>query len=201
MAQMKLIVIILIFLALILGPSLVRASNRVEEIYDAIQHENVGKARINLAADSNAVNYVGEKKYTFLHFAAEHGSPQGIAILKLLLADGAKVDARNHNGVTPLFCAAGSNNSEGAKILIAHGAKVNMRANNGKTALHCAAVNGYWEMTAVLIANGAAINAKDTDGKTPLDFALEEKERTKDPNLIKQYDETIAVLRQSQVMK
>ena len=65
MAQMKLIVIILIFLALTLGLSLVQASDNVEEIYDAIQHENVEMARINLAADTNAATTCVKRNFHY----------------------------------------------------------------------------------------------------------------------------------------
>jgi ankyrin repeat protein len=119
----------------------------------------------------------------------------------LLLADGAKVEPKNIIGQTPLFCAVACNNLEGAKILIAHGAKVNRQQDDGRTVLHWAATNGDSKMAEMLIASGAMINAKDYNGKTPLDFALEEKGRTIDPNLIKQYDETIAILRKSPGMK
>lgn len=193
--RMKLIINILIFFALTLGPSFVRASDNFAQIWDAVRQENVENVKTALAEDTNAVNEAAEKKFTLLFFASEHSSSNGIEILKMLLAGGAKVEARNILDQTPLFYAVASKNFEGAKILIAYGAKVNRQQDDGRTVLHWAATNGDSKMAELLISSGATINAQDYSGKTPLDFALEEKGRTKDPNLIKQYDETIAVLR------
>src|SRR6266478_2001128 len=111
-----------------------RATDIVGDIYDAIRREDVGRVKSTLAADTNAVNFVGEKAFTLLHFAAQHGSSNGTEILKLLLANGADIEAKNHIGQTPLSGAAIYDNPGGAKILIAHGAKVNVRQASGGTA-------------------------------------------------------------------
>jgi ankyrin repeat protein len=189
---------------LTLCSSFVYARDTVGEIYDAIQHEDVEMVKTALAADTNAVNYVGEKKYTLLHFAAEHSSSNGTKILKLLLASGAKVEAKNHIGQTPLFGAVIYNNPEGTKILIEHGAKVNARQDDGRTPLHCAALNGYCDVARVLIASDAAISAKSSDGKTPLALALEEQEQSRkggDTVLVKRYQDVITLLRESEKKK
>lgn len=190
---MKRIVIILSLL--LLGSYLTQAFDKTGEIYEAIKNEDVDKAKIDLSADTNAVNSVLEKKFTLLHFAAEYRSSNGTEILKLLLGKGAKVEARNHIGQSPLFCAAAYDNPEGARILIAEGAKVNARQNDGRTPLHWAAVNGYCDVAKVLIANQANKQARDSNGKTPLDFALEGRSEAKEnPILMRQYDEMIALL-------
>src|SRR5437867_116319 len=76
------------------------------DICEAIRYEKVERVQTYLAAGTNAANFVGEKQFTPLHFAAEHRSSNGIQILKMLLPHGAKVDARNHIRQTPLFSAA-----------------------------------------------------------------------------------------------
>lgn len=184
---------------LILCSSLAQATDKVGEIYQAIKNEDVEQVKINLTVDTNSVYAVLEKRFTLLHFAAEHGSPRGIEILELLLNDGAKVEAKNHIGQTPLFCAVGYDNPEGVKILIAKGAKINMRQNDGRTPLHWAAANGYCDVAKILIANKANKNARDANGNTPLDFALGGRSEAKgDMKLIKQYDEMIALLHEKQ---
>lgn len=174
------------------------------EIYGAIRTENLETVKTGLAADTNAVNAVFEKKWTLLHWAAEHGSTNGTQILKLLLTNGAKVDARNHRSRTPLFAAAIFNNAEGTKILIAYGAKVNARDDGGSTPLHWAALGGCYDAAKVLVANHASVNAKDSGSKTPLTLALEEQKdslKDGDANLLKQYEKIIALLRENHAKK
>lgn len=193
-----------IIILVIFCTSLVRATDVFGEIYAAIKREDVALARASLAADTNAVNYVGEKKYTLLHFAAQHGSSNGTEIVKLLIANGAKVDAKNHIDQTPLLIAVIYNNPAGAKMLISHGAKVDARSGCGMTPLHYAARNGCCDVAAVLIANHAAINAKCRDGTTPLDLALAERQWAKsdgETNLIEQSEKTVALLREGHARK
>lgn len=188
---------VIILFILILGPHPAQAVDKTGEIYDAIKSENVEKVKINLAADTNAVNSVVEKRFTLLHFAAEHRSSNGTQILKLLLDKGAKVEARNHIGQTPLFCAAIYDNPEGTRILIAEGAKVNARSSDGRTPLDWAAVNGYCDVAKVLIANQADKKTRDSYGNTPLDFALQGRSDAKgDAALTRQYNDMITLLQE-----
>jgi ankyrin repeat protein len=189
--------IAIILSMLVLGSHLAQAIDKVGEIYDAIKNEDVEKVKINLAADTNAANSMLEKRFTLLHFAAEHRSSNGTEILKLLLDKGAKIEARNLIGQTPLFCAAAYDNPEGARILIAEGAKVNARQNDGRTPLHWAAVNGYCDVAKVLITNKANKKARDSNGNTPLDSALEGRSEAKgNPHLTRQYNDMIALLQE-----
>lgn len=170
------------------------------DICEAARYERVDRVEVYLAANTNAANSVGEKQFTPLHFAAEHSSSNGIQILKMLLARGAKVDARNHIRQTPLFSAAIYDSAPAAEVLLAHGAKVNARQDDGRTPLHWAALNGYCEVARVLIAHGADIKARTEEGKTPLALAAEGLESWKkegDAALIKRYQETVSLLRKS----
>jgi len=170
------------------------------DICEAARHERVDRVQAYLAADTNAANFVGEKQFTPLHFAAEHNSSNGIQILKILLAHGAKVDARNHIRQTPLFSAAIYNSAPAAKILLAHGAEVNARQDGGRTPLHWAAINGYCDVARVLIENHADIEAQASNGETPIslaEWAMKDSKKQKDPALIKRYEEMISLLRKS----
>lgn len=176
------------------------ARDTAGKIYDAVAHENVERVKTYLAADTNTVNFVSEKRFTLLHFAAEHGSSNGTEILKFLLANGAKVEAKNHIGQTPLFSAVIYDNAKGAEILLAHGAKIDVRQDDGRTPLHWAALCGYCDVARVLIKDKAAIRIKNSDGKMPLGLALEEQGRAAkegDAVLIRRYKETVSLLRES----
>jgi ankyrin repeat protein len=191
--RMKPVIAILSLLALC-------CSSARADICEAVRYERVERVQAYLAADPNAANFVGEKQFTPLHFAAEHSSSNGIQILKMLLAHGAKVDSRNHIRQTPLFSAAIYDSAPAAKVLLAHGAKVNARQDGGRTPLHWAALNGYSEVARELIEHRADIKAQTSEGKTPLALAMEELERCKkegDAALIERYQEMISLLRKS----
>ena len=191
---MKPVITILAFLTLC-------CSSARADILEAVLYERVERVQACLAAGTNAANFVGEKQSTPLHFAARHSSSNGIQILKMLLAHGAKVDARNWIRQTPLFHAATSSDSApAAKVLLAHGANVNTRQDDGRTPLHWAALNGYCEVARVLIEHKANIKARTSEGKTPLALATEGLEiwrKGRDGALIKRYAEMVSLLRKS----
>jgi ankyrin repeat protein len=94
------------------------------------------------------------------------------------LATGAKVDARDRRGATPLGHAASKGSREIAELLIARGADVNARTAAGLTPLHAAAYWGEGEVAELLLSRGADANAGSTGGWTPLHKAVE---RLSDP--------------------
>jgi len=195
---------ILIFWVLTFCAPCMRAGDSIGIIYGAVRGENVERVKTALSADTNAVNFVAEKRYTLLHFAAEHSSSNGVQILEMLLANGAKVDARNHIHQTPLFSAVIYDNVPGTKVLLAHGAEVNARQDGGMTPLHCAARNGYCEVARLLIQNNAAIEARTEAGETPVVLAVEElQDYRKEGNvsMITRYEEMISVLRKSSIKR
>jgi hypothetical protein len=86
-------------------------------------------------------------------------------IVKLLLALGANVNAREGKGFTPLHYAAWKPEPEIASLLLAAHAEVNARTADGRTPLHTAL---YRAVCQVLIEGGADVQAKDNGGSTPL---------------------------------
>ena len=69
----------------------------------------------------------------------------------LLKAQGAKVEAPNKYGVTPLIMAAQNGHIEVVRFLEAQGAKVDTPANDGCTPLYFAAQNGHLEVVRFLV--------------------------------------------------
>ena len=74
-----------------------------------------------------------------------------------------------HRGVTPLMCAASSDQYSFMQKLIAAGASVNAVNNDGSGALHCSRSK---ECTELLIHEGADVNLKDHNGFTSLHSAI-----------------------------
>ncbi len=76
---------------------------------------------------------------TALHYATQHASED---CLRLLLENGARVNAINFNKETPLHHAVLYGSSMCAKTLIEKGANFNAKDNIGRTPLHIAAAFG-----------------------------------------------------------
>lgn len=79
-----------------------------------------------------------------------------------LLADGADVNARDREGMTPLMHAALLGNQDLVDLLLSKGAKVNLADNFGVTALMQAAWAGHSQIVQALISAGADPDVKST---------------------------------------
>ena len=98
------------------------------------------------------------------------------AVVRLLLARGARVDAASSNGmrVMPLHSAAAARSVLIARLLLERGAPVNARQGTsglGFTPLMEAALNGQTEMVDLLLEHGADRNMRDDKGQTAGDYA------------------------------
>ena len=91
-------------------------------------------------------------------------------ILRVLVQNGADVNAKTEDNRTPL-CLTTSRNSSQSKFLIKKGADVHHADERGRTALHEAGRSGWSEIVRMLIQSGADVNAVDKDNKTVLWYA------------------------------
>lgn len=96
-------------------------------------------------------------------------------ILKMLIAKGVDVKAKDKKGKTVLMAAADSGMVDMAKILIDSGADLNAKDQAGYTALMLACLlddketaDGRLDVVKLLVDNGADVNAKDNTGGTAL---------------------------------
>lgn len=128
-------------------------------------------------ANPNARDQTGS---TALHLAAYISSD--VKFARLLVKNGATVDARSDDGRTPLMQAALWKRNSTARFLIQQGADVNAHDNEGFTPLMFAAMaypggnvaypGGDAEAVKLLLANGADVHARANGGKTALTFAI-----------------------------
>ncbi len=96
----------------------------------------------------------------------------GDALVKILLENGARVDARSHASFTPLHVACQAGNVEAVARLLEAGSDPNDQDNLARwSPLHQAAANGDPGLVDLLVEHKAAIDSRDTRQSTPLHVA------------------------------
>jgi len=120
-------------------------------------------------ADVNAER--PEDKNTNLHIAV--GSNH-LPVVKLLVAHGAFLEAKNACGHSPLHTGAYYGHEDIVEFLLNHGADVDsLSPSTNDTPLLSAVFRDHLSVAKLLIAHGASLNAKDIDGDTALHLAVE----------------------------
>jgi len=92
-------------------------------------------------------------------------------VCRLLIAQGASVEAKDNYGSTPVLYAAYNGDEDVCRLLIENKASVEAKDNDGKTPLIWAAENDHEGVYKLLIENKAAIEVQDKRGLTPLSWA------------------------------
>ena len=114
-----------------------------------------------------SLDYKAESNETLLHYASGGDNAETV---KYLIEQGLPIEAKDNDGLTPLFYAAQyTNNVDVLKCLIAAGADKNIVDSSGETLLIAAAGrNPNPEITEFLLEQGFDIEARDNDGFTPI---------------------------------
>ncbi|XP_069501734.1 ankyrin repeat domain-containing protein 61 [Ambystoma mexicanum] len=123
----------------------------------------------------------GENRQTPLHLAVRYGAYSAISILA---QNGARVNAMDQYGMTPLHMAAGTLNSKMAEMLISYGANVNsIIPHSGNTSLKLAVCTASakggkvlatdTDCIRLLLINGAQVNVQDEDGRAAIHDACQ----------------------------
>ena len=135
--------------------------------------------------DANVnVNIRDSDSKTPLHIAAKN---QNAAIVRMLIEEGAEIDAVDVDGYTPLtFSITDRHHTqlswnilhcESIRLLIDENADVMHCTEYLSTPLHVAAASGQRDVVVLLIKNGAVIDALDIERRTPLNQAIRVGER------------------------
>lgn len=108
---------------------------------------------------------------TFTSPQASKGSAQ---LLRLLLKHGAKVNARDSTGSSPLHRAASAGKAEAVRLLVEEGgAKLDVKDKMGATPLFVAIESHNTNIALFLAAKGASLDVATKEGQTPLSIAGE----------------------------
>lgn len=105
---------------------------------------------------------------TSLHIAAGLGDTQKI---KRYIDKGDDVNARDMEGITPLFMALLENQLDAAKILLEQDADVNIPDKDGTVPLSAAAGIGSKFLVKAMLSKGSNVNYQEKDGWSPLHYA------------------------------
>jgi hypothetical protein len=93
--------------------------------------------------------------------------------VNLLLDNGAKIDVKTRDGLTPLHCAARSGHDQVVELLISRNASINAKTKNGLTALHMAAQGDHVEAARILFYHSPKLVDQTTcDFLTPIVVTL-----------------------------
>ncbi|KAF3159060.1 hypothetical protein TWF788_004016 [Orbilia oligospora] len=121
-----------------------------------------------LSAGADTESRVYRDGATPLSGAVIHGHG---TVVKLLLENGANIEAKAYSNETPLHLAVKYKREAIVGLLVNSGADIEAKNGLRKTPLASAANAGNKSMASLLIENGADIEAKDYGGSTPLLFA------------------------------
>ena len=91
-------------------------------------------------------------------------------VVKVLIDNGADVNAKDDSGDTPLHWAAFTGARKITRMLIAAGADVNAKDSEGWTPLHMAALHGQGRIVRMLLAAGADPNISDNRKRIAADL-------------------------------
>ena len=96
-----------------------------------------------------------------------------LEVVKLLVAEGAKVDAEDScpNRLQPIHWASSYGRLEIVTLLVAKGAKADATNKDGWQPLHYACREGHLGVVKLLVARGATVDALTSDGDSPMFWA------------------------------
>jgi hypothetical protein len=110
--------------------------------------------------------------YTPLHVICDIGIKNYLPMAKFLLKNGADIDKKSTNGLSPLLTAISKNNKVFIKFLLIYRADRNIKDDSGNNAFMYAVYTNNYDLVYMYLQNGQDPNFKNNDGNTPLVHAI-----------------------------
>jgi uncharacterized protein len=141
-------------------------ANNSEVLFNATRDGNRTMVEWLLShdADVNTADPIHSDE-TPLHIAAENNFP---AVVEVLLANKADMNAKNSYDKTPLFAAVEANHPEIVKLLLDAGANPDLEDMAKRTPLGLAVNNNRLDIIRLLLAQRADVNLKESAGNSSL---------------------------------
>ncbi|KAL9957506.1 hypothetical protein ACROYT_G039145 [Oculina patagonica] len=139
-------------------------------LHYAVENGDLPCVRALLEACPDSIHATDFRLQNCLHFAAVKGL---ISVAKYLVDQGAAVDSRDDERLTPLIQASFCGCKLTAGLLLDQGAKIDATDKNGCTALIAAASKGKVGVLRLLLDRGADLRLVTTEGKNCLETAIE----------------------------
>ena len=147
----------------------VQQAKKNRALFEAVKKADVEQVKLLIAEGADVNIAEDDTLVTPLLAAADEGHAD---VVRVLLENGAKVDAADSRGVRAIHHAIWNDHEEILSTLISHGADLNGQDKSGYAMLHSAAAYGYMEAATLLISKGADINITDNVGRTPIELAM-----------------------------
>jgi ankyrin repeat protein len=142
----------------------VAAAAQAQEIFDAVENNDLETVKVLIGKDNSRVNIKDEAGNTPLHNAVITGS---VEMIEFLLSKGADIDAQNTQLNTPLHEAIQRRVENISELLIEKGADLSKKNIHHQTPLHRAASLNQRRTGELLVARGASIDPIDKFQRTP----------------------------------
>lgn len=126
---------------------------------EEVESAEVARIRTLIRDSPDLVNAPQRNGMTLLDAAAARGE---VAVVRLLLENGAAASGLRQPSLTPLHYAAGNGHKAVVDLLLARGGKVDAATESGVMPLHLAALKGFTEVAQSLVQAQAPVRARIT---------------------------------------
>lgn len=138
---------------------------------DVNEFDSLGNTPLHYAVADMYIDTSNESNSESKIPISDYDHEEKAKAIRALIEVGAKVDAKNHRGDTPLHIAAAHGYMNAVATLIDNKANLDERNHHGDTPLHLAVAKGHVVIVKMLVSHAAYENAKNEDGDTPLHLA------------------------------
>lgn len=137
-------------------------------VHDDVVRDDLNALKEKVEHDPGLIESKNVLGKTPLHYAVTFARKDA---MEYLIAEGAKVGAKDGTGLTPLHVAAIVDVRGAARLLLDAGAALDERDDFGDTPLHSAAMHGSTKVLAFLVGRGADASFLNDEGLRPIDLA------------------------------